>query len=264
MPAFATSRDGTPIAFETHGQVSPAVVLVHGWCCNRGYWSAQLSGLSHHHLVVAMDLAGHGESGSSRKNWTMSALGDDVAAVVQLLDLHEIVLIGHSMGADVVLHAARQLGPRVHGLIWVDQYTRLAGLMSEAEVAERVAHFAADFRSTTYRMVSGMFPSGAEPDLVRRVSQEMSSARPEIAIPLLAATLNHARSVPGLVRELGLPVVAMNAPNPRADTKSLVQHGIEVYEMPGVGHFPMLEQPGEFNALLARAIGHINGQRSEA
>lgn len=264
MTDFAASSDGTPIAFEARGLGSPALVFVHGWSCNRRHWGAQLSGLAAQYSVVAIDLAGHGESGSSRSDWTIVALGDDVAAVVRQLALREIVLIGHSMGADAVLHAARQLRSRVRGLICVDQYPRLAGFMSDAAVAERVAEFSADYAGATRRFVSAMFSSRAEPDLVRRVSREMASARPEIAIPLLAATWNHARCVPDLLTELGLPVIAINAANPHADTGSLSRHGVEVYEMSEVGHFPMLERPAEFNALLARAIGRFSSQRSDS
>jgi pimeloyl-ACP methyl ester carboxylesterase len=264
MTDFATSSDGTRIAFESRGLGVPALVLVHGWSCHRGYWSVQLSELSAHCMVVAIDLAGHGESGCSRRDWTIGAFGADVAAVVRQLSLHEIVLVGHSMGADVVLHAARHLQSRVRGLIWVDQYTRLTGFMSEAEVAERVAPFAADYASVARSFVSAMFSSAAEPDLVEHVCEDVASARPEIAITLLEATWNHARSVPDLLRELDLPVVAINAPNLRADAESLLRHGVQVFEMPGVGHFPMLEQPAAFNALLDRAIRQICGQRSDA
>jgi pimeloyl-ACP methyl ester carboxylesterase len=264
MTDFATSSDGTQIAFEARGLGGPALIFVHGWSCNRGHWGAQLSGLAAQYSVVAIDLAGHGESGSSRRDWTIVALGDDVAAVVRQLALREVVLVGHSMGADVVLHAARQLRSRVRGLVFVDQYTRLEGFMSEAAVADRVAPFSVDYASATRRFVRGLFSSGAEPDLVRRVSEEMALARPAIAVPLLAATWNHARCVPGLLGELALPVVAINAPAPHADTESLARHGIEVYEMPGLGHFPMLERPAEFNALLVRAIAHFSGQGSDA
>src|SRR5262245_57460546 len=78
------SADGVPIAYEVHGQ-GPALVLVHGWSCDRSYWKEQIEYLSPQYQLVLIDLAGHGESGLGRKDYTMAAFGADVAAVVDSL-----------------------------------------------------------------------------------------------------------------------------------------------------------------------------------
>ena len=62
----ATSPDGIPIAFEVDGSGDHALVFVHGWSCDRSYWAKQLPAFETRYRVVAMDLAGHGESGSGR------------------------------------------------------------------------------------------------------------------------------------------------------------------------------------------------------
>src|SRR5688500_10631395 len=100
--ARVNSSDGTPIAYQITGAGAPALVFVHGWSCDRGYWAGQIEPLSRQFTVVAIDLAGHGESGLGRKNFSMESFGDDVAAVVNRLGLQRVVLIGHSMGGDVV------------------------------------------------------------------------------------------------------------------------------------------------------------------
>src|SRR5260370_1290299 len=66
-----TSPDGIRIAYEAHGEGSPALVFVHGWSCNRSYWRQQLQPFSRQFKVVALDLAGHGDSGLGRKSWTI-------------------------------------------------------------------------------------------------------------------------------------------------------------------------------------------------
>ena len=71
---------------------------------------------------------------------------------------------------------------------------------------------------------------------------------------MVEATWNHGRSVPGLLVELNLPVVAINAEHPPTDLGSMNRNGVEVLLMPGVGHFPMLERPIEFNVCLAQAV----------
>ena len=87
----ARSSDGIPLSFEVHGSGTPAPVFVHGWSCDRRYWRGQLAALADRHQVVAVDLAGHGESGGGRQRWTMAAFGDDVAAVVRHLGLGAVV-----------------------------------------------------------------------------------------------------------------------------------------------------------------------------
>jgi len=55
--------------------------------------------------VLAIDLGGHGESGRGRKDGTTASFGEEVVAVVKKLDLKRVVLIGHSMGGDIVAEA---------------------------------------------------------------------------------------------------------------------------------------------------------------
>src|SRR5262245_26315272 len=124
MDQIAIAPDGVRIAFEDHGAELPALVFVHGWSCDRTYWRGQAP-LAERHRVVTIDLAGHGESGVDRASWTMAAFGGDVAAVVEQLGLDDAVLIGHSMGGDVIVEAAPLLGGRVRGLVWVDVYPSL-------------------------------------------------------------------------------------------------------------------------------------------
>ena len=254
MLAFTTSSDGTRIAYEAHGASPPALVFVHGWSCDRGYWDAQLIPLSASALVVAVDLAGHGESGLKRQDWSMAAFGADVAAVVDDLALENVIFIGHSMGGDVILEASRQLKARVCGLVWVDTYSQLSQFMSEVEVQERMAPFRADFANTAKAFVRGMFPASADSSLVERVSADMSSAPKQVALGALEAAWNNGRNVPRMLSQLKLPLVAINGQSSSTDVESMRRHGVDVVLMPGVGHFPMLERPIEFNTCLVRVV----------
>ena len=101
------------IHYDVHGQGDRALVFVHCWSCDtRTYWQNQVDEFAKDFRVVTVDLGGHGQSGMNRKEWTMAAFGADVAAVVNKLDLKNIVLVGHSMGGPVCLEAARRLQGR--------------------------------------------------------------------------------------------------------------------------------------------------------
>ena len=86
---------------------------------------AQVDYLAERNVVVAVDLGGHGESGLGRADWNLAAFGDDVLAVVEEVGAQKVALVGHWMGGDAIVHAARQLGDRVAGLVWIDAFRSL-------------------------------------------------------------------------------------------------------------------------------------------
>jgi pimeloyl-ACP methyl ester carboxylesterase len=192
----------------------------------------------------------------------MDAFGGDVAAVVEALGLERVILVGHSMGGDVVATAARRLPGRVAGLIWVDAYRQLGSPRTPAQLEALVGPLGADFAPATQALVRGMFPSHADPDLVEHVTVDMSSAPPQVAVEALEHALSFDRVMPGLLEELDLPLVAINPDHPTNDVESLNLYGAEVLLMPGVGHFLMMENPHGFNALLREAIDRIRGTES--
>ena len=100
---IAISFDGIPISYRVHGNGSPALIFIHGWSCDQSYWDKQVPYFARKYKVVKIDLVGHGDSGLGRKNWTIIAFAEDVAAVVNKLDLDQCVLVGHSMGGPVIL-----------------------------------------------------------------------------------------------------------------------------------------------------------------
>jgi len=203
---------------------------------------------------VALDLAGHGESGMGRQAWTIEAFGGDVAAVVEELGLDRVVLVGHSMGGNVILEAARRLPGRVDGLVWIDAHRQLGSALTPEEIAATIAPFRAEFAETTRSFVRGMFPPGADESLVERVAADMSSAPPAVALSAGASELAYGGRVAATLRELNLPIVSISAEYPPPDVESLERHGVEVVVMPGVGHFPMLENPRRFNAVLRSVV----------
>jgi pimeloyl-ACP methyl ester carboxylesterase len=259
---FTTSPDGVPIAYHDAGSGSPALVFVHGWSCDRGYWRHQLLAFEASHRVVAVDLAGHGDSGVGRSSWTMPAFGADVAAVIDHLGLEDVVLIGHSMGGDVVVEAALTLGTRVAGLVWVDVYEGLDAPQSPEDIESFIGPFRDDFVTHTRAFVrEELFDPTSDPALVEWVSSDMASAPPEIALDaILHSVSNEVAATRGLDR-LDVPAFAINAEGP-GDPDSFRRHGMEPIIMPGSAHFLMLEDPARFNEVLAGIVGRIASARA--
>jgi pimeloyl-ACP methyl ester carboxylesterase len=232
--------------------------LVHGWSCDRTYWSEQVGPLSAEYRVITIDLGGHGESGLERKDWTIASFGGDVAAVVKSLGLDSVVLVGHSMGGDVIFQAARLLPGKVEALIMLDTYKELGAWRSDSEIDEIVAEFEADFSRVTERYVRGYFPAHANQTLVNRIATDMAAAPPAVALSALRSSFRHAREVPALIKELGIPVITINPDDAPTDLTSMSNHGVDVLIMAGVGHFLMMENPAEFNEQLLSTLDDVD------
>jgi pimeloyl-ACP methyl ester carboxylesterase len=252
------SRDGLAVRYDVVGRGAPALVFVHGWSCDRSYWRYQTAYFAERSTVVAVDLAGHGESGTGRVAWTMGSFGDDVVAVIDALDLREVVLVGHSMGGDVVVEAARRRPDRVLGLVWVDTYRELSasteGDAAEEELESFVARFRADFAGATRDFVRGVFGPHADRDLVEWVAADMAAAPTEIALDALGRAVTNERAALAALREAGVPLVAINPESRPTDQASLACHGVSLVLVPEVGHFVMLEDPPGFNRVLEDVV----------
>jgi pimeloyl-ACP methyl ester carboxylesterase len=251
------SADSVPVRYAVYGGGPPAIVFVHGWSCDRRYWHGQVGHFAARFTVLTVDLAGHGESGTGRRSWTMPAFGEDVAAVVTGLELPQVVLVGHSMGGDVV-EAARRLRPRVRGLVWVDVYRSLDESGSDAgteeEIAAFMAPFRADFGAATRTFVRRIAGAGPDPDLVDWIADDMAAAPPHIALDAMRHAIgNEPAAIAGL-RQAAVPVVAIDPASRPTDIESLARHGIATTVLPAVGHFLMLQDPAGFNQLLDNVI----------
>lgn len=99
-----TTQDGTQIFYKDWGAGRP-VVFSHGWPLNADAWDAQmLFLLQHGYRVIAHDRRGHGRSDQPSQGNDMDTYADDLAALLDALDLREATLVGHSTGGGEVAH----------------------------------------------------------------------------------------------------------------------------------------------------------------
>jgi non-heme chloroperoxidase len=113
MP-FYTGSDGTQLAYEDHGTGRPLVFLA-GWTLAADMWEYQVPFLLEAgYRCVLLDRRGHGRSDRPSGGYDLDTLADDVAALVEHLDLRDVTLVGHSMGAaESVRYLARHGADRV-------------------------------------------------------------------------------------------------------------------------------------------------------
>lgn len=109
-----TTKDGAEIFFKDWGTGQP-VVFSHGWPLSSDAWDGQLLYLSQNgYRAIAHDRRGHGRSTQTSVNNDMNGYADDLAAVVEGLDLTDVVLVGHSTGGGEVV---RYIGRHGEGRI---------------------------------------------------------------------------------------------------------------------------------------------------
>jgi non-heme chloroperoxidase len=99
-----TTRDGTTIFYKDWGTGQP-VVFSHGWPLNADAWDDQVfSVASQGYRAIAHDRRGHGRSSQPWGGNNMDHYADDLAALLDALDLHDTILVGHSTGGGEVAH----------------------------------------------------------------------------------------------------------------------------------------------------------------
>ena len=264
VDATVASADGVPIRYHAEGRGEPALVFIHGWSCDRGHWAEQVTRFGAEREVIALDLAGHGESGRDRQVWTIASLGEDVRAVVLALDLRRVVLVGHSMGGPVALEAASRMRERVAGIIGVDTFHDVERRLDPAQARALVERWEKDFAGTARELVDAMVPKDCDPAVRERLRAQFAAAPPEIALALLRAQYDY--DLAAACERVQAPIRAINTSFPSnvaAGRRHAADFAVVDLSSLGLGHFPMLTAPQLFDQKLAETLAGLGVAQAE-
>lgn len=259
-----TSGDGTKLhVVETGNPSGRPILFIHGFSQCWLSWSRQLqSDLTGEYRLVAMDMRGHGLSDKPRDGYADSRLwADDVAAVIESLNLDRPVLCGWSYGPLLILDYVRHHGEHaIGGMIFVGGITKLG---SEAAVSVITPEFLA--------LVPGFFAIDVEEStrsaesllrlcLVNEPSPEELylmmgynlSVPPYVRQGLFSRSLDNDE----LLRRMRTPVLIVHGDRDAIVRPAAVdQHRASVGHariqmMTGVGHAPFWDDAAAFNSHL--------------
>ena len=99
--------NGIELSYSIEGE-GDAVVLLHGWGCDKSIWKSSIEALSSNFCVVAVDFAGFGSSQEPDSVWGVEEYTSSVEALLRELGIISPILVGHSFGGRVsILYASR-------------------------------------------------------------------------------------------------------------------------------------------------------------
>ncbi|MCC6459445.1 MAG: alpha/beta hydrolase [Saprospiraceae bacterium] len=254
-------HEGVQIHYTVAGSGDTSLVLIHGWCINRGYWSEQVAYFSPRYRVVAPDLPGFGASGKNRTTWSIEQYGADIAALIDHLQLKNVILVGHSMSGDVMLHTAALRPREVIGLVGIDNLADVGHTLTAAEHAGVKQFFEAlqqDYPTVVAEFAKGnLFHPSTDSLVRRRVLADFTSADPAIATAALEGLFAFSSQEAARIAALRVPLSLVNSdanPTDTATLHRLCRAGFRLLPVPATGHYPMIEKPELFNRALERVL----------
>jgi non-heme chloroperoxidase len=127
-PGFIQTKDGTSLFYRDWGTGKP-IVFVASWVMPSESWSYQMVALAEQGFrCIAYDRRGHGRSSDPGRGYDFDTLADDLAAVLDGLDLHDVTLVGFSMGgAEIIRYVTRHGTARVGRLAGFHRPDNAAG-----------------------------------------------------------------------------------------------------------------------------------------
>lgn len=231
------------------------VLFVHGLAGNAAQWEAQLAHLRPERRALAVDLRGHGASQAPADGgYGIDEYADDVAAVIDELGLTRVVLVGHSLGASVVLEVARRQGDDVAGVLLVDPNGDQTEI-PRGELDEFLEALEAEPRDEM-RWYFKQVLAGAEAATVERVLADLA-ATPGSA--LVASLESSFESSPMAALE-GYPGPVLSV---ISDMNSLpyslhnLRDDLPVRLIAGCSHWLMLDRPDELSATLDAFLAQV-------
>lgn len=257
--------DDINFAYDDNGS-GPAVILLHGYPFNRSLWNEQVEALKQSHRVITPDLRGFGETDAS-ETATMSQMADDVAKLMDGLEIQSAIIGGLSMGGYVVLAFEKKYPARVKGLVLAD--TRPQGDTEEAKKTRAEQANQAKTQGMN-GIADGMLPKllttetvSKRPELVKRVREMMVKTKPAgaaAALMAMAGREDHTARLSQITVPTLIIVGREDSITPVKDSQTMHDQisGSRLVVIPNAAHVSNLEQTNQFNNELLDFVSSVD------
>jgi pimeloyl-ACP methyl ester carboxylesterase len=250
------------INYEIHGASDTTLVFIHDWNLNLTYWNHQVSIFKGRYKILNLDLAGHGNSGKGRVQWTVESFARDVTTILEKESITNAVLIGHSLGADVALKIQDVAPERVAGIIAIETFRDVDFYITEDFVdglTDELNRF-----KRNYAEVAGEFARknirSRNREVINRIVLDYKKADPKIALAIYKNMVPNHEQEKEELKDLPFRIqiiVSDYAPVDEEALKKYARSGYELNWVHDAGHFPMVEQPRQFQDALEKCLARI-------
>ena len=243
------------------------IVLVHGFPLDHSMWNAQIAALGQQSRAIAPDLRGFGASEVTPGTVTMEQMADDVAALLDALDVQEpVVLVGLSMGGYVAFQFRRRHAQRLRALVLCD--TRAVADTPEA-VAGRLKMVEQVLSVGTQPVAEAMLPKLFGPQTLANDQETVEAARSTILATSaegVAAALRGMAARPDVTADLPqiavptLVIVGQDDAISTVDEMRGIAKAVSEAEfvvIPRSGHMTPLESPLAFNEAIEQFLKRV-------
>ena len=257
--AAGATVDGLKLHSSSAGNGSKTIILVHGWTCDDSSWTEQVPVLARTFRVVTLDLPGHGRSESPRDGkFSMDLFARAVEAVRRESNADKVVLVGHSMGTPVIRQYTRLYPQHVAGLVLVDGLVFMPPGSGPGAPPPPLPVAGPEGLKARENMIKGMFTPATPPALQQHVLKMMLGAPEATASGAMIATFDAANWKDDVMTVPVLGIYAEKSQLGNQEYSKKIFPAFEYVEIPGTGHFLMMEKPREFNQLLTTFMNKIS------
>lgn len=261
-----TRVDGIQLAYTDTGLGQP-VVLFHGYPFNRTLWNVQVSALSNSYRVITPDLRGCGESDASAGPATMNRMAQDMAELLDQLDISRAVIGGLSMGGYVALAFYKLFPSRVRALILADtraQADTEEGKQTRQQQAEKaLAEGMAGIADSMLPKLLTPETVSKRPEVVKRVRDMMLKTKPEGAAGALLGMAER-DDLTSLLSQISCPALILvgqeDSITPVQDSEMMHREiaGSRLVVIENAAHVSNLERTEHFNEEVARFLNLLS------
>ena len=239
--------DGSMVHYEALGRGRP-IVFLHGWVGSWRYWINAMQIASTSFRAYAIDLFGFGDTTRDPLRYSLDRQADLINRFLEEMGIGKVALVGHGLGALVGFSFIRQ---------WPNSVDRMMAINCPLE-----------YDSVSARMRSGTmidlaeWLAGRTPEAVSALA-DASKADPQAVSASMAGL--QANNLFSAVRNLSVPCLLVYGPNDpaiisptqeRADSLPIHMH---MMNLEGTGHFPMIDNPTQFNRLMTDFLALDSG-----
>lgn len=237
------------------------LLFLHGAFINKEYWAKQFDYFSKEYRVIAVDLAGHGSSSHRRNNYAINTFADDVRALIKILDLKNMILVGHSFGTAVALEIVAKDFSRIIGIVEVDHLKNVGNELPETVIEGIIKGLRTDFAATCRQFAhQALISEATDPELVNRLFADYAQTDHEVGIAIFQNAVGYTEREVNLLKNLPIKLHLIHVDYTPTDKSKLREHlgkNHELNVIKGTCHYPMIENPVRFNVLLAEIIRKI-------